>query len=156
MDEATGSPESDQNPDLDQDTGEDPKVAQNGHTEPHSGTDADADDAQTDSDTFSREYVEKLRRESAKYRDRASDRDALAERLHRALVEADGRLADAADLPYDEKHLDDGEALSEAITALLEDKPHYGARRLPSTDVGQGRNESGSTSITWADVLKQG
>ncbi|CRZ17985.1 hypothetical protein [Mycolicibacterium neworleansense] len=91
-------------------------------------------------ETFSREYVESLRQESAKYRDRAKGADDLRHRLHDALVNLDGRLADPTDLTYADEHLD-GDALADAITALIESKPHL-ARR-PSGDVGQGvRSES--------------
>ena len=52
-----------------------------------------------DQDMFPRDVVEKLRRENAAARTKAKDRDALAQRLHRVLVEQTGRLADATDLP---------------------------------------------------------
>lgn len=74
--------------------------------------------------TFPREYVVKLRDESAKHRQRAADRDTLAERLHVALVTATGRL-------------DDPEALTAAIDDLLARKPHLASRRVVG-DVGQG------------------
>src|SRR5688572_6233589 len=63
-------------------------------------------------ETFPRSYVEKLRDESAKHRQRASDRDTLAQRLHGALVAATGRLADPSDLTFDEDHLTDPDALT--------------------------------------------
>jgi hypothetical protein len=88
-------------------------------------------------DTFDRSYVEKLRKENAKYRDRAKHADDLAHRLHTALVAADGRLADPADLPYDESHLDDPEALTAAVTALVKSKPGLRAQQIRG-DVGAG------------------
>lgn len=100
-------------------------------------------------DTFPREYVEQLRRESAEHRTSAREaREALEPvqtRLHTALVAATGRLADASDLPFDAAHLDDEAALSGAIDALLEAKPHLASRRV-SGDVGQGvvGSESGA------------
>ena len=98
-------------------------------------------------DTFPRKVVEELRRESAKYRDRAKRADELAERLHRSLVERTGRLADPADLPFDAAHLDDQEALDGAIEALLAEKPHLASRR-PRGDVGQGaRPEKDGVSL---------
>src|SRR5690625_3540572 len=57
-------------------------------------------------DTFPREYVEKLRDENAKYRQRAQRSDDLAQRLHEALVAATGRLQDPTDLAFNEDHLD--------------------------------------------------
>ncbi|MCG7426033.1 hypothetical protein MHY20_00105 [Helcobacillus sp. ACRRO] len=88
-------------------------------------------------ETFPREYVEKLRNEAAQYRTRAKRADEYAERLHVALVDATGRLADPTDLPFNPDHLEDTEALTEAIDALLERKPHL-ASRTPYGDVGQG------------------
>lgn len=95
-----------------------------------------------DQDTFSRDYVTKLRREAAGYRDKAKDRDALAQRLHVALVAADGRLADPEDLPYSEEYLEDPEALADAITELISRKPGLRAQQVTG-DVGQGRRGSG-------------
>ncbi|GAA3044107.1 hypothetical protein GCM10010528_24400 [Gordonia defluvii] len=100
--------------------------------EPEAATDEPAGD----DDTFSREYVEKLRQENGKYRQRAQKADDLAHRLHRALVAADGRLQDPSDLDFDDNHLD-GNHLTEAIGDLLQRKPHLAARRI-SGDIGQG------------------
>ena len=101
---------------------------------------ADVDDSSADdedSDTFPRDYVEKLRDENAKYRQRAQKADDLAHRLHNALTAATGRLADPSDLPYEESHLDDPEALQRAIQELLAKKPHLGSRK-PAGNIGQG------------------
>ena len=103
-------------------------------TEPSTKEDQEASD---DAETFPRSYVEKLRKEAAGHRDRAKRADDLAARLHTALVEGTGRLADARDLPFDESHLDDPVALSEAIDAVLADKPHL-ATRKPFGSIGQG------------------
>ena len=105
-----------------------------------------------DSDTFPREYVEKLRDENAKYRQRAQKADDLARRLHNALTEATGRLQDASDLPYDESHLDDPEALQRAIQELLEKKPHLGSRK-PAGNIGQGASNATDT-IDLAAMLR--
>lgn len=94
-----------------------------------------------DPETFPREYVTKLRDESAKHRQRAADRDTLARRLHLALVTASGRLADPTDLTFDDAHLDDAEALTAAIDDLLARKPHLESRRIVG-DVGQGVSAS--------------
>lgn len=88
-------------------------------------------------DMFPRDYVVKLREENAKYRTRAQDRDALAERLHTALVAATGRLQDPSDLPFDEAHLSDAEALSTSVDTLLQAKPHLASRK-PTGSIGQG------------------
>jgi len=119
-----------------------------------SGT-TEGTEAQNGSDepeTFPREYVERLRREAAGYRDRARDRDALAERLHVVLVQQTGRLADPTDLPYDAAHLDDEGALTAAVDELLARKPHLTSRR-PSGDVGQGATGT-SEDVDLAGMLR--
>ena len=107
-----------------------------------------------DSETFPRSYVEKLRKEAAGHRDRAKRADDLAQRLHTTLVEATGRLADARDLPFDESHLDDPAALSEAINALLADKPHL-ATRKPMGNIGQGVTPV-SNDVSLGGILRAG
>lgn len=114
----------------------------------------DSLDAVNDADeTFPREYVVKLRDESAKHRQRAADRDTLAERLHVALVTATGRLADPTDLTFDDAHLDDAEALMAAIDDLLARKPHLASRRFVG-DVGQGVSGS-DTAVDLAGMLRR-
>ena len=117
------------------------------------------DDVQTDNeepteeqDTFPRDYVEKLRDENAKYRQRAQKADDLAHRLHNALTAATGRLADPSDLPYEESHLDDPEALQRAIQELLAKKPHLGSRK-PAGNIGQGASNTTDT-IDLAAMLR--
>ena len=119
----------------------------------------DAEDHQPDpeqteevQDTFSRDYVEKLRHENGKYRQRAQRTDELAHRLHTALVAATGRLADPTDLEFSEDHLEDPEALQAAVDELLARKPHLAARR-PRGDVGQGAASSGDT-VDLAGLLR--
>jgi len=117
-------------------------------------TEAGHDDAdQDDAETFPRSYVERLRRENKRYRDQAGRADNYAQRLHAELVRATGRLADPTDLPFDAEHLaDDGAALTDAIDALLDAKPHLAARR-PAGDIGQGhRGTAGGFSLL--DTLK--
>lgn len=97
-------------------------------------------------ETFPREYVEKLRDENAKYRQRAQRADDLAQRVHRLLVERTGRLADPDDLEFNEDHLDDEEALTAAVDTLLDAKPHL-ATRKPRGDVGQGITDTGTTDL---------
>lgn len=97
-------------------------------------------------DTFPREYVEKLRDEAARYRQRAGRVDEISERLHRLLVERTGRLADPTDLEFDEAHLDDADALDAAIDALLDRKPHLAAR-TPRGDVGQGKPDNSPVNL---------
>ena len=97
--------------------------------------------------------MEKLRRENAGYRERANQADALAARLHTALVAATGRMADPTDLPFDTAHLDDEQALIGAIDELLARKPHL-ANRRPFGDVGQGQQGKTSEPVNLADLLR--
>lgn len=108
---------------------------------------------QDEQETFPRSYVEELRQENGRYRQRAARAGDLAAALWTARVEATGRLADPSDLPIPE----DGDPLDvEAVTAavdhLLERKPHLASRR-PRGDVGQGVGAS-STSTDLAGLLR--
>ena len=96
-----------------------------------------ADEQADEHTTFSREYVEELRGEAAKYRTRAKHTEEVERRLHDALVRLDGRLHDASDLDFDPKRLEGDGGVEAAISALLEAKPHL-AKRAPSGDVGAG------------------
>lgn len=111
------------------------------------GTDED------EPETFPRSYVEELRQENGKYRQRAQQADAYAQRLHTELVRATGRLADPTDLPFDAEHLDDPDKLSTALDDLLTRKPHL-ANRRPVGDIGQGATPSGGT-VDLAAILRQ-
>lgn len=106
-----------------------------------------------DAETFPREYVEKLRTENGKYRQRAGEADALATRLHTELVRATGRLADPTDLPFDADHIADAGKMVAAIDALLESKPHLASRR-PTGDIGQGNRGQGGGSFSLLQMLK--
>lgn len=110
------------------------------------------DTPEEEADTFPRSYVEELRQENGKYRQRAQKTDELAQRLHTSLVAATGRLADPTDLEFNEAHLDDEEALTAAVEDLLARKPHLGARKLRG-DVGQGVTGS-SGSVDLASLLR--
>lgn len=110
------------------------------------------DEPDADAETFSRTYVEKLRRENQRYRDRAGEADELAQRLHTALVAATGRLADPSDLDFDAAHLDDPDALAAAVDELLTKKPHLASRR-PLGDIGQGATRTSET-VDLAGILR--
>ena len=132
--------------------------------EPLEGTPADtarpdAEDVHTvdtpeeEPDTFPRSYVEELRQENGKYRQRAQQTDKLAQRLHRSLVAATGRLQDPEDLEFSEDHLEDPEALTAAVDDLLARKPHLAARKLRG-DVGQGTVSSSTDTVDLAGILR--
>lgn len=108
--------------------------------------DAQEADTPDEPDTFPRAYVEELRQENGKYRQRAQQADELAHRLHRALVEQTGRLQDPTDLPFDDDHLTDTGKLVAAIDELLAAKPHLAARRVTG-DVGQGASSTAGVDL---------
>ena len=114
---------------------------------------ADDDRGDEDTDTFPREVVEKLRRQNARYRERAKTTDAYAKRLHAELVRATGRLADPSDLEFDEDHLDDPDALAAAIDDLLDRKPHLASRK-PVGDIRQGARGNGTEQAGLLSILK--
>ncbi|WP_099025626.1 hypothetical protein [Mycolicibacterium palauense] len=113
-------------------------------------------DDESAGDTFPRDYVESLRKESAGYRDRAKQAEGqvetLSRRLHTELVKATKRLENPADLPYDAKHLDDADTLAAALDALLADRP-YLAKRAVRGDAGQGVR-GGAQPPSLLDALK--
>jgi hypothetical protein len=110
-------------------------------------------DPPEDPELFDRDYVEKLRDENAKYRQRARTADQLGQRLHAELVRATGRLADPTDLAFDPEHLDDADALGVAIDELLAVKPHLASRK-PTGQIGQGATPSTGT-VDLAEMLRQ-
>ncbi|MDF9279420.1 hypothetical protein P4U43_16645 [Arthrobacter sp. EH-1B-1] len=125
---------------------EDPKVVPEVTPAPNDAPERNLspEPAEEEPKTFPLDYVQKLRDESAKYRQRAAKTEELGKRLHVALVEKSGRLQDASDLPYDEAFLDDPDALSAAIDALLTAKPHLASRK-PSGVIPQGATATPSS-----------
>lgn len=127
------------------------------NTAPEAQDDREAPEAQESQqeaeETFPREYVEKLRQENGKYRQRAQEADDLAHRLHLQLVKDTGRLADPEDLDFAAEHLEDPEALATAIDELLARKPHLASRR-PRGDVGQGRVSDPAGTVDLAALLR--
>ena len=105
-------------------------------------------------DTFPRDYVEKLRKENAGYREKAKKSEVYARELFHARVAATGRLADPDDLPFDEALLDDRDALLGAVEDLLARKPHLGSR-TPRGDVGAGATPSNDATVDLAGILRQ-
>ena len=125
-------------------------------------TDEPVDHDEPQGDTFSRDYVQRLRGEAARHRREKQETheraDALSRQLWTARVEQDGRLADATDLPYDPDMLTDGapdpEQLAEAVDDLLARKPHL-AKRKATGGFGQGDpNRDDPASL--AGILRHG
>lgn len=98
----------------------------------------------------------RLNREAAKYRKQRNDErkraDDYGTRLFHALVAADGRLTDATDMPVDLDLLNDSEALTDAIEALLESKPHLKRKQFG----GIGAHERGGPDpISLAALMRK-
>jgi hypothetical protein len=60
-----------------------------------------------------------------------------------------GRLAVPTDLPFDENHLEDPDALATAVVNLLARKPHLAFRR-PVGEIGHGASPSATRSVDLA------
>lgn len=131
--------------------------------EPDTSPVGDPDPASTtvepESETFPREYVERLRQESAGYRTRAQRADALAERLMTATVReaTAGILADPTDLPASddllgEDGMPDPERIRTAANALVGRKPHLADRR-PRGDADQGARPP-AADVDLAGILR--
>lgn len=104
-------------------------------------------------ETFPAKVVKDLRKENARYRERAQQSDQLAQRLHVALVDQLGKLADPTDLEYAEEHLEDPQALAAAVDDLLERKPHLRARRVGG-DIGQGSRGKTSGGVDLLEAMR--
>lgn len=113
----------------------------------------DPTDVTGDPETFPREYVERLRKENGDNRVKAKKADDYAQRLHTALVAATGRLADPADLPFDDAHIADAAALTAAVDELLNSKPHLASRK-PTGDIGQGLVSEAAATVNLAGILR--
>ena len=122
---------------------------------------SDSTDNERPDEAFPREYVESLRGESRRYRERAQSAEQragdLAAALWRAQVAGLDRLADPDDLPLPEDTDPlDLDAVTAAIDALLEQKPHLAARRARG-DVGQHeRRDDDEHGVSLAALLRAG
>ena len=123
--------------------------------DPAHSDDSPGDD---DPDTFDREYVERLRRESGDHRRRARDAERVADELRAELwrerVDALGLLADPGDLPFDADLLDDPYRIRAAVEHLLDERPHLRTRRIRAR-IGQGEG-SPTTGVSLSALLRGG
>jgi len=166
----TNTPEPETEPELG-DWGTTELAAELAHAAEHQGEpepDPDVDEPEPDpaadepepdpaAETFPRNYVDKLRRQNAEHRKRATAAAEETDRLARALfterVAALGLLADPTDLAYDADVLDSPDALQAATEALLADRPHLRTRRITQR-VGQGIPPAADT-VSLAAILRQ-
>lgn len=115
------------------------------------------DDVEPEPEVFPRDYVDRLRRENAEHRTKATKAaekaEQLAEQLWTERVAALGVLADPTDLPYDADALGDPAAILAAAEELLARKPHLRTRRITAR-VGQGEGTAGET-ISLAAMMRQ-
>lgn len=123
------------------------------------GVAAIEDAPESATETFDREYVQKLRDEAAGHRVKAKRTDALNARLATAQAALTGKLADPTDLPFtddllDDDGLDDEAKVQAAVDDLIARKPHLAARR-PTGNVGQGAR-SEDQHVGLAALLRRG
>lgn len=111
-------------------------------------------DAEVQADNEPSELEQKLADTETRLTDAEARADEYARALFEARVAATGRLADPTDLAYSADLLDDAEALTAAIDALLERKPHLASRRPAWGDVGAGQAQPGSGGPSWNDLFK--
>jgi hypothetical protein len=110
-------------------------------------------------DTFPRDYVEKLRKESADYRTRAQRAEEAEKRLHDLAVAqaVSGILVSADELHWREEFADpdgwpDHDKIRAAAEDLVQQRPYLGR---PSGDVGQGRHDD-EQEVSLLGLLRQG
>lgn len=110
--------------------------------------------------TFDREYVQRLRSESAGHRKRAKDAEDAMEGLRRELwgyqVAATGLLADPEDLPFDAEAAGDPEAVKAAAEALIERKPHMRRTGTGGPLPDAAGKAPGAGGVSWSSLLRGG
>lgn len=130
------------------------------------GPDSGPGDTEPDSDTtddsarvYPADYVQRLRRDVANYRTRASDAEQrlteLSEALWTARVSELGLLADPADLPFDPELVDDVDAIRAAAEALVAAKPHLRSQRITAR-IGQGEPDTAPPPASLVGLLRAG
>lgn len=101
---------------------------------------------------FDRAYVERLRSESAGYRQTARE---LKRTLWQVQVRQSDMLADPSDLPMpDDADPMDPDQVTAAISDLLERKPHLAARRARG-DIGQHSTGAADDPVSLLGILRQ-
>lgn len=117
----------------------------------------DPEPAEGEPQVFDRDYVEKLRSQSFRYRERAKAAESrvteLEQRLHSELVKGFDTLTDPRDLPFDAEHLDDTDKLAAAIEAIVTDRPHL-KKRTAKGDIGLGNRGDAVKEVSLLEILK--
>ena len=126
------------------------------HDEPNGiATESDSDAAEdvsgVDSEdgtiTYKRSDIEKLRRESKGYRDRAQTAETRADELARALftarVAATGKVENPNEIAYTADILDDVEAINQAVDEAISGRPYIKARSFGPVGLGERSNSTG-------------
>lgn len=108
-------------------------------------------------DTFSREYVQALRKEAADHRARAKKVTDANARLMALHAEMDGRLINVGELSYSEDLVDDSglvdpQKVTRAIDALIEAKPYL---RRSAPPIAQGVMPQAPDEPSLFDLLRQ-
>lgn len=121
------------------------------------------EESESDGDTFPRDYVEKLRQESAESRTARKDAEqqlAALQDAYRGLAVTQAVsdvLADSTDLPWSDDYLDaetglvDASKVRTAAEELALAKPHLARAR---GDAGQGYRSTNSGTVNLADMLR--
>jgi hypothetical protein len=112
---------------------------------------------QADPDTFSREYVQGLRKEAAEHRARSRKVTEANARLMALQVGMDGRLVDDTALTFTDDMLDDSglvdpAKVTSAIDALIEAKPYLRKAALP---IAQGVMPQAPAEPCLFDLIRQ-
>jgi hypothetical protein len=112
---------------------------------------------QADPDTFSREYVQQLRKEAADHRAKSRKVTEANARLMTLQAGIDGRLVDVDALTFAEDMLDDSglvdpARVTAAIDALIESKPYL---RKAAPPIAQGVMPQAPAEPGLFDLIRQ-
>lgn len=99
--------------------------------------------------------IKAVRREAANYRtklrERETELESMKSELFAAKVSASGLFADPTDMPVNLDLVSDDEALTAAMEALLESKPHLRARQFGN--IGQGERGT-AQGVSLGSILR--
>lgn len=110
--------------------------------------------AEVQADNQPSELEQKLTAAETRIGELTAAGDKHAKALFEARVAATGRLADPTDMAFNAALLDDADALSAAVDALLAAKPHLASRKPAWGDVGAGQTQHREAGPTFADLFR--